>query len=63
MGAWVGAVDWTLAQAVNARPILVRTGNGSKTEQQHSDALQDIEIYDDLASTVDTLINEYGSQA
>ncbi|MEJ2591434.1 MAG: D-glycero-beta-D-manno-heptose 1,7-bisphosphate 7-phosphatase [Candidatus Thiodiazotropha sp.] len=55
--------DIEAAKAVNARPILVRTGNGSKTEQQHADALQDIEIYDDLASTVDTLINEYGSQA
>ena len=54
--------DIEAALTVNARPILVRTGKGSKTEQQHADELQDIEIYDDLASTVDTLINEYGSQ-
>ena len=55
--------DIEAALAVNARPILVRTGKGAQTEQDHAASLCGIEVYDDLATTVDNLINEYGSQA
>jgi len=50
--------DLQAAIAVGARPILVRTGNGNKTEQRFSAALGDTEVYDSLASAVATLINE-----
>jgi D-glycero-D-manno-heptose 1,7-bisphosphate phosphatase len=55
--------DIEAALAVHARPILVRTGNGARTERDHAATLRGIEIYDDLASTVDNLISEYGPQA
>lgn len=47
--------DLQAAQAVNARPILVRTGKGRDTEQQ---GVEGIEVYDDLACAVDQLLSE-----
>lgn len=55
--------DIEAALAVHARPILVRTGKGAQTERDHAASLGGIEVYDNLASTVDILITEYGSQA
>jgi D-glycero-D-manno-heptose 1,7-bisphosphate phosphatase len=49
--------DLQAAQAVNARPILVRTGKGRRTEQADGDRLG-CEIYDDLATAVDRLLEE-----
>ena len=49
--------DLQSAQAVKARPILVRTGKGRRTEQQ-GEGLEGIEVYDDLASAVDQLLIE-----
>ncbi len=37
------------AQAVGARPILVRTGKGRETEQR-AEGLEGVEVFDDLAS-------------
>ena len=48
--------DLQAAAAVGARPILVRTGNGRKTEATLPDSLRDIEIYDDLASAARALV-------
>jgi D-glycero-D-manno-heptose 1,7-bisphosphate phosphatase len=48
--------DIKAAQMVGARPILVRTGKGRKTESSSKD-LADIDVYDDLASAVDTLLS------
>lgn len=48
--------DIDAARAVGARPILVRTGKGRRTELKHKD-LDDVEVYDDLASAVDALLN------
>ena len=50
--------DLQAAVAVGARPILVRTGNGKLTEQRLAAERGDIEVYDDLASAVATLIKE-----
>lgn len=48
--------DLQAARAVNARPILVRTGNGARTESEHSSNLGDVEIYDDLAAFAEHLL-------
>ena len=49
------ARDLEAAQAVGARAILVRTGNGSETERSmQSDS--GVEVYDDLAAAADSLI-------
>ena len=53
--------DIEAAWAVNARPILVRTGKGAKTEAANAKALREVEIHDDLESAADQLIKEYGS--
>ena len=50
--------DLQAAVAVNARPILVRTGKGGYTEAELPDALADVEIYDDLAGAAQSLIVE-----
>jgi D-glycero-D-manno-heptose 1,7-bisphosphate phosphatase len=49
--------DIQAARAVNARPILVRTGNGEQTLHQLTNP-PDIEIYPDLATAADRLIGE-----
>jgi D-glycero-D-manno-heptose 1,7-bisphosphate phosphatase len=53
------ARDIQSAQAVGARAILVRTGNGRKTEQS-IDSLNGIEVYDDLAAAVASLVEQQG---
>jgi D-glycero-D-manno-heptose 1,7-bisphosphate phosphatase len=52
--------DLEAAQAVGARAILVRTGNGTKTEQALKDnpEFAGLEIHDDLQSAVAALIND-----
>ena len=50
--------DLQAAAAVGARPILVRTGNGGKTERQLPDEYRGIEIFDDLSVAVDALLDE-----
>lgn len=47
--------DLQAAQAISARPILVRTGNGVETLEAHYGD-QHIEVYDDLAAAADALI-------
>lgn len=49
--------DLEAAAAVDARPILVRTGNGQKTEQQLTGELSATPVYDDLAAAVDALLD------
>ena len=48
--------DLEAAAAVGARPILVRTGNGQRTEAQLPAALADIDVFDSLADVADRLI-------
>lgn len=48
--------DTQAAQAVGARPILVRTGKSRKTELTQEE-LGDVEVYDDLAAAVDALLS------
>lgn len=48
--------DIQAASAVSARPMLVRTGNGEKTEKALPESLAHIEIYDDLAAAAHALI-------
>ncbi len=48
--------DLEAAAGVNAKPILVRTGKGTKTEAALPDSLADTPVYDDLASAVDALL-------
>jgi len=47
--------DVEAARAAGARPVLVTTGHGQKTIEEHPE-LDDVEIYDDLAEVVDALI-------
>jgi len=46
--------DVEAARAVGARPILVRTGKGSRVAQQ--DVPGDVPLYADLAAAVDALL-------
>ena len=50
--------DLEAAVAVGARPILVRTGNGRKTEAALDNTLADTEVFDDLAAVATQLIDE-----
>lgn len=50
--------DLQAAAAAGARPILVRTGNGRKTEASLHSELASIEIFDDLAATATALLQE-----
>lgn len=50
--------DLEAAASVGARPILVRTGNGRKTEKTLRDSFATIEVYDDLAAAANALVNE-----
>jgi len=50
--------DLQAARSVHARPILVRTGNGRKTEESLPEDLSTIEIYDDLGAAVTALLLE-----
>lgn len=49
--------DLDAARAVGARPILVRTGNGKKTENALGEDT-DVAVYDDLAAVADALLEE-----
>jgi D-glycero-D-manno-heptose 1,7-bisphosphate phosphatase len=49
------ARDLEAAQAVGARAILVRTGNGIETERRMRDS--SVEVFDDLAAAAHALIN------
>ncbi|MEJ2456332.1 MAG: D-glycero-beta-D-manno-heptose 1,7-bisphosphate 7-phosphatase [Candidatus Thiodiazotropha sp.] len=55
--------DLQAAEAVEARPILVRTGKGERTIRQHADEIAHMTVYDDLASAVDMLLIENGVTA
>ncbi len=44
------ATDLQAARSAGARPILVRTGKGFRTEKEHD--LQGVPVYDDLAAFV-----------
>ncbi|MDJ0938184.1 MAG: D-glycero-beta-D-manno-heptose 1,7-bisphosphate 7-phosphatase [Woeseiaceae bacterium] len=48
--------DLEAAAAVNARPILVRTGNGSRTEPSLPPGLAGIDVFDSLADVADHLV-------
>ena len=48
--------DLEAAQAVGAVPILVRTGNGRKTETALTGPLRGIRVFDDLASAARALV-------
>ncbi len=48
--------DIEAARAAGARPVLVRTGNGRRTETTHADALRDVVVYDDLAAFAAALV-------
>lgn len=48
--------DLEAAADVGARPILVRTGNGRKTEATLTGALADTEVFDDLAAAAAALL-------
>jgi len=50
--------DLQAARSVHARPILVRTGNGSKTEEALPVELSSVEVYDDLGAAVTALLEE-----
>lgn len=50
--------DLEAAAAAGARPILVRTGNGRKTEARLDGALAGTEVFDDLAAAARALVRE-----
>lgn len=50
--------DLEAAAAANARPILVRTGNGRKTEAALDNRLGSTEVFDDLAAVAAALVKE-----
>jgi len=50
--------DIQAAASVDARPILVRTGNGKRTEGLLPPELSSIEVYDDLSAAVTALLAE-----
>ena len=49
--------DVEAARAAGAVPVLVRTGNGARTEQQDSKSLRGVAVYDDLATYAAALIS------
>ena len=50
--------DLEAAAAVNARPVLVRSGKGRKTEAELPERFADVPVYDDLAAAARALIDE-----
>lgn len=50
--------DLAAARAVGARPILVRTGNGRRTEAALPVELRTVEVFNDLAAAAAALIAE-----
>lgn len=58
-GQWVigdSARDLAAARSVDATPVLVRTGNGRKTESGLADL--NVQVFDDLAAAVDALLEQ-----
>lgn len=49
--------DIEAARAAGARPVLVRTGNGRKTETEHAGKMPDVVVYDDLAAFASALVS------
>jgi len=52
--------DLEAAAAVNARPILVRTGKGARTEAALPERFANVAVYDDLAAAASALLDEAG---
>ncbi|MEJ2691582.1 MAG: D-glycero-beta-D-manno-heptose 1,7-bisphosphate 7-phosphatase [Candidatus Thiodiazotropha sp.] len=52
--------DLQAAEAVGARPLLVRTGKGQRTIERYGPEIAHIPVYDDLAGAVDMLLRENG---
>ena len=52
--------DLEAAAAVGARPILVRSGKGRKTEAALPERFARVPVYDDLAAAAQALIDEAG---
>lgn len=50
--------DLEAAARAGARPILVRTGNGRRTERALTGPLAEIEVFDDLAAAAAALVRE-----
>jgi len=50
------ARDLEAARAAGARPVLVRTGKGRRTEAAGGPALEGVPVFDDLAAAVDALL-------
>ena len=50
--------DLEAAMSAGGRPILVRTGNGRKTEAELTGELADTEVFDDLSAAAAALIGE-----
>ncbi len=50
--------DLQAASAAGAKPILVRTGNGSYTEKHLPPELLAIDIYDDLAAAAAAIVED-----
>ena len=50
--------DLEAAVSAGARPILVRTGNGKKTEAALGRALGPVEVFEDLAAAATALVKE-----
>lgn len=50
--------DLEAAARAGARPVLVRTGNGMKTEAQLGRAFPNVDVFDDLAAATTSLIAE-----
>lgn len=48
--------DIQAAYSVGARPVLVRTGNGRKTESALTGSLLAIDVFDDLSAAADSLV-------
>jgi D-glycero-D-manno-heptose 1,7-bisphosphate phosphatase len=48
--------DLEAAEAAGALPLLVRTGNGRRTEAALPGSLQDIDVFDDLAGAARALV-------
>lgn len=52
--------DLEAAAAVGAKPILVRTGNGTRTEAALPERFANIAVYNDLAAAASGLLEEAG---
>jgi D-glycero-D-manno-heptose 1,7-bisphosphate phosphatase len=48
--------DIQAAWAIEAKPVLVKTGNGIKTLSQHSKTLQGVDVYESLSDYVSDLL-------